>query len=227
MPKLHIFGDSYSTPGYYVEPRDSWWGLVAHDLQNQIDEVVNWSWPGNNIDSIAHIIVSNSEIFRPDDYLIIGIPPLQRLTMFNPDKEIWPKKVLYDQNLLERDREDILCHRGLAQYVIHEMDKQYVILLDSFISNQLDCKKFVFLNLSVPFQPLTEWPVLNCLQKNAYANKRMILFDNTYYSVNLEKHQPADFDTHGWMGHHGPKGNHHWYESVVKSRITELGWLKN
>lgn len=241
MSKLYVFGDSYSTPNYCVEPRDSWWGLLAQDLGQRIQGTHNFSWPGNNIDSIAHVIVSNISLFQSDDYIVIGIPPLQRLTMFNPEKEKWPKKVIFDQQLTEQDQEDVLCHRGLAQYGVHEMDQQFVLLwnaswieaqtlrslltLDVYITAQTGCRNIVFLNLAVPFQPLTEWPVLRSLQTQALDNDRMLLFNDTYYTVNLERHRPVDFGTHGWFGHHGPAGNRNWYDSTLRPMFGRLGWL--
>jgi len=85
MSKLYVFGDSYSTPGFCVEPKDSWWGLLSQDLKSRISTVENYSWPGNNIDSIVHVMINLTEKFTPADYLAIGIPPLQRLTLFDPE----------------------------------------------------------------------------------------------------------------------------------------------
>ena len=242
MSKLHIFGDSYSTPGFCVEPCDSFWGLLANDLGNNIDAVENWSWPGNNIDSIGHTIVSSIDYFDSTDYLLIGVPPIQRLTMFNPDKDRQPTKTIYyNNNLLDNNTEYISCHRGLAQYSVHEMDRQFITLwntswieaqvlrqlltLDAFLTTKIIKSNVIYFNLSVPFQPLTSWPTLCNLQHQALENNRMVLFDNTYYSVNLDKHKPEDFDNHGWMGHHGAAGNKNYYELVIKPKVRELKWL--
>ena len=240
MSKLHIFGDSQSEPGSgVIDPRDSWWGLVANELKGKICGVENWSWGGNNIDSICHIIISNFDQFSSDDYLIIGIPQLQRLTMYNPSKEMWPKKVIFNSDLQEQDRKDILCHRGLAQYSIQDMGKQFVLLwnpswreaqvlrmlltLNAFLKQNVS--NVLFVNLSIPFQSFTEWPVLTSLQKIAADLPNMILFEDTYYSVNYEKNVPVDFDQWKWMGHHGPAGNRHWYETILLPKMKSLGWL--
>ena len=53
-----------------------------------------------------------------------------------------------------------------------------------------------------------------------------IIFENTYYSVNYQdKIKPADFDTYGWQGHHGAKGNLNWYNKTLLPKIKELGWI--
>jgi hypothetical protein len=52
----------------------------------------------------------------------------------------------------------------------------------------------------------------------------MLIFDNTYYSINLNLHKPSDFDTYGWFGHHDVNGNKHWYDNAIKPMITRLGW---
>lgn len=241
MSKLYIFGDSYSTPGFCVAPRDSFWGLLARDLGSKISSVENCSWPGNNIDSIGHVLVSTIDQFDPTDYLLIGIPPLQRLTMFNGADAPLVKKTLYNEDLTEQDTLDILCHRGLAQYSVHEMDKQFVMLwntswvesqvlrqlltLDAFLINKIKKLNVVYFNLSVPFQPLSQWPTLHSLQQQAVSNTRMVLFDNTYYTVNLNKYKPVDYDKFGPMGHYGADGNKNYYESVVKPKVQELQWF--
>lgn len=239
MSKLYVFGDSYSTPEFCVAPADSWWGLLAKDLGKKISAVENYSWPGNNIDSIGHVLMTLSGQFNKDDYIAIGIPPLQRLTMFNPAESNMQQSVLYDSTLAEQDRKDVLCHTGLAQYPIHDMDKKFISLwnpswieaqtlrhmltMDSFLKSRVN--NVVWLNASVPFQPLTQWPVLETLQQLAQSHDNFLLFDKTYYTVNYERNRPADFDTHGWFGHHSAVGNKAWYTEAVRPLIAKLGWL--
>lgn len=238
MARLFVFGDSYSTPHFCVDPVDSWWGKLAFDLHDKVNETVNISWPGNNIDSIAHVIVCMQEEITANDYVVVGIPPIQRLTMFNPDSAKQYDAWIFDNKLNEIDKKTVLQHHGLAQYGVHEMDKTFVmlwnhswieaqvlrsiVLLDSFLSAKTP--NVVFLNLSIPFQGPTEWPVLKNLQKQSQKSN-MLIFNDTYYSVNLEKNIPVDFDTHGWMGHHGPAGNALWYNETVKPLLEKLGWL--
>lgn len=239
MSKLYIFGDSYSTPRFCVDPSESWWGLVAKELNSKITQVINYSWPGNNIDSIEHVLFNVVDTMSTDDYLIIGIPPLQRLTMFNPEETEIRHLTKFDNNLNQIDVERLWCHEGLAQYSIHQMDKKFINLWNSsWIEAQTirrmlttDCyiKKYIknvlWANLSVPFQPLTQWPVLTKLQELAINKDNFLIFDQTYYSVNLNKNSPADFDTHGWMGHQGPAGNLEWFLTSIKPKIIQLGWV--
>ena len=51
---LYVFGDSFSTPGFCVEPKDSFWGLLAKDLR--VDKIVNYSHEGFSLDQIIHIL---------------------------------------------------------------------------------------------------------------------------------------------------------------------------
>jgi hypothetical protein len=238
MSKLYVFGDSYSTPGFCVEPKDSWWGLLSQDLGSRISRVENYSWGGNNIDSIGHIMMNLTEKFAPTDYVAVGIPPLQRLTMFNPESSKMQKYVIYDAELTEQDRRDVLCHTGLSQYTIHQMDKQFIqlwnpswieaqvlrqmITLNDYLKQYVN--NIIWVNASVPFQPPTNWPVLKTLQHLVGSRPNFLLSD-TYYSVNLNRNRPEDFETHGWMGHHGAVGNNTWYTESIKPLLTTLGWI--
>lgn len=236
MSKLYIFGDSYSTPGFCVEPKDSWWGLLFQNLN--VSSAENFSWPGNNIDSIAHIIVANSNLFESDDYLIIGVPPIERLTVFENDAD--PKKYIeFDKSFNELIRKEVPRHDGLRQMTRHQMARQSIdmwnrswqeaqilrqlITLMSYIETKVN--HVLILNLSEPFQPITGWSTLNGLQQQAYSDPRMLLDQKTYYSVNYKINQPTDFETHGWFGHHGSAGNRHWYDTAVFPKAKELGWL--
>lgn len=239
MSKLYVFGDSYSTPEFCVAPADSWWGLLAHDLKTKITEVENLSWPGNNIDSIGHVMINISDQFNRDDYIVTAIPPLQRLTMFNPNESNIHQSVTYNSMLVKQRQTDILCHTGLAQYAVHDMDRKFVnlwnpswieaqvlrqiITMDAFLKQHVN--NVLWLNSSVPFQPLTQWPVLSILQSMAQSANNCLLFDNTYFTVNDQKVKPVDFDTHGWFGHHGAEGNLVWYNSSIKPLIKQLGWI--
>lgn len=238
MSKLYVFGDSYSTPGFCVDPRDSWWGLLAKDLANNIEGIDNYSWPGNNIDSIQHIIVANRDMFQKDDYIVIGIPPIERLTVFEHDSQ--PKQVIkFDPVVNEVARSHVTRHDGLKQITRHQLEKQLVdlwnrswqeaqilrqlITLGAWLDTVVD--RYLVLNLSEPFQPRTQWPTLNSLQQQVSEHSNMLVFQDTYYSFNKDIVKPTDFDTHGWFGHHAAEGNYRWYEGAIQPQLKKLGWI--
>jgi len=229
MGSLYIFGDSYSTPNFLVEPQLSWWGLLAKQLDMP---VCNYSWPGNNIDSIQHIIVSSKHTFNKDDVVVVGIPPVERFTVFKdgaPAKEV----VNFDNNLVQTHTSEVTVHHGLEQLTMHTASKETVdtynrswqeaqilkdmIFLSTWLNTVVD--KHIIVNLGVPFQPVTEWPTLKSLQEQALENKKILVFSDTYYSVNKDVHKPVDYDTHGWFGHHGAEGNKLWYNSVLRKLL--------
>lgn len=235
MGKLYVFGDSYSTPGFCVEPRDSWWGLMASALG--VDSVVNYSWPGNNIDSISHLIVAGVD-FGPEDHVVIGVPPIERFTVYDPEGQPPKCHVLFG-NLEPMCQRDLLEHDGLRQVTTHQLGQGYVMawnrgwqeaqvlrqlfLLSTYIKEWTS--KYLIVNLAEPLQPETEWPTLASIQRRFLADPHSILFDNTYFSANKNIHRPVDFETHGWHGHHGSAGNQHWFQSVLKTQIELLGWI--
>jgi len=238
MAKLYVFGDSYSTPGFCVGPQDSWWGLLARAIGHKIEGVDNYSWPGNNIDSIGHVIVANQDLFQPDDYLVIGIPPIERMTVFDPAARA-KQVVKFDPLLKEVERVMVPRHESLGQLTAHQLDRAIVDLwnrswqeaqvlrgiltLAAYIEKITT--RYMFLNLAEPLQPPTQWSVLESLQQQAKAHPQMIIFEDTYYSVNFNVNKPADFETHGWFGHQGPIGNKHWFDTVLSSKLKQLQWI--
>ena len=230
MSKLYVFGDSYSTPDFCVDVDKSWWGLIAQELDVP---VVNYSWPGNNIDSIQHIIVSLKDTFTKDDYIVIGIPPVERATTFKagePGKQV----ISFDKDLQRTSEMAVMVHQGLKQFTTWEMDKSSVlafswvwqeakILKDlCLLSPWLDSvvKNHLIVNTSAPFQPLTEWPTISHLQQQVLNDSQITIFTDTYFSVNENVNVPVDFDKWGWHGHHGPAGNKLWYDTALKGRMT-------
>jgi len=236
MSRLIVYGDSYSTPRFCVEPKDSWWGLMAAALQ--VDSVENYSWPGNNVDSISHLIVAGSG-FSPNDYVIIGVPPIERFTVYDPEG-LEPKYHRFFGNLKDMDQMIVHEHAGLRQVTTHQLGQGYVmswnrswqeaqVLRELFLLKQYIqgwTNKFLIVNLAEPFQPQTQWATLRNLQVKFLADPHSILWADTYFSVNKNINLPVDFDTHGWHGHHGPHGNRHWYQCVLEPRMKMLGWLE-
>lgn len=235
MSRLIVYGDSYSTPGFHVEPKDSWWGLIAVALQ--VDSVENFSWPGNNVDSISHLIVAGSG-FSCKDFVIVGVPPIERFTVYDPDG-LPPSYHRFFGNLELIDRPCLPEHDGLKQVTTHQLGQGYVmswnrswqetqVLRELFLLTRYIHEwtaNYLIVNLAEPFQPKTEWPALASIQRRFLADPHSILFEDTYFSTNKNVHRPVDFDTHGWHGHQGSAGNHHWYEKVLLPRMQVLGWL--
>jgi hypothetical protein len=219
-----------------VDPKDSWWGLMASALG--VHSVENYSWPGNNIDSISHLIVAGSG-FAPDDYVVVGVPPIERFTVYDPDGQE-PRCERFFGNLTPLDRKILYEHAGLKQVTTHQLGPEYVMawnrswqeaqalrelfLLSRYIQGWT--LNYLIVNLAEPFQPETEWPTLKSMQRRFLADPHSVLFADTYFSTNKDKHRPVDFDTHGWHGHQGPQGNKHWFESVLRQRMATLRWIE-
>lgn len=235
MARLIIYGDSYSTPDFCVDTKDSWWGLMAARLN--VDSVENYSWPGNNIGSISHLIVGGAG-FSPDDYVVIGVPPIERFTVYDPNGQE-PRCYRFFGNLAPIDQKVVYEHAGLRQVTTHQLGQNYVMswnrgwqeaqvlrelfLLGRYIQGWT--QNYLIVNLAEPFQPLTEWPTLRSMQMKFSADPHSVLFEDTYFSVNKNVNRPVDFDTYGWHGHHGSKGNKRWYDLVLQPKIQQLEWV--
>jgi hypothetical protein len=177
-------------------------------------------------------------MFRSDDYVVIGIPPIERLTVFEHDA-LPCRAMKFDTTLSGVERLIVPRHDGLRQLTRHQAGRELVQLWNRSwqeaqilrqmitLAAWLDATvgHYLIVNLSEPFQPLTEWDTLSSLQQQVLSHPRMIVFDDTYYSYNHNIIKPADFDTHGWFGHHGAEGNHRWYDGVIKPHIRKIGWL--
>lgn len=236
MNRLFVFGDSYSTPGFCVDPKDSFWALAARDLQ--ATEVLNYSWPGNNLESIAHIIVNMINQFEPNDKLLIGVPPLERITYYSSEEKDYYCSHFFNGNLDVARQELVPCHANLKQVAVHQFGRESVEhwnrgwaeaqALRTLITLATTLKhvgvKNIIVNLAEPFMDHTQWPVLQGLQYQA-DEWDIHVFRNTYYSVNKDINRPVDFDTHGWHGHHGAEGNGAWYHSMIKVCMQLEKWL--
>ena len=230
MSKLYIFGDSYTTPNFCVDPQDSWWALCAGLLP--VNEIHNHSWPGNNIESIAHTIL-NTDINR-DDFIIVAVPPVGRLTHFAGDAGPVQHYTVYNHGIQQQYTQPELCHTGLLQITTHQSGKDNIdrwdnswaeatalrelLLLDALLD------KVMFCVMSVPFMEKSSWPTIKTLIKKT-KKPQFQLYKNTYYSANLHINEPVDYDTYGWFGHHGPVGNRHYFDTTAKPTMQKLGWL--
>jgi len=225
-----VFGDSYSTPGVCVDPIDSFWMKTANVLN--VDKVYNYSWPRNSFDSIIHNVTSESQqVDWNHDFILIGVPPLIRLTIVSKDDTKSYHRRVFDINAIEVKQELILCHHGLENISFYN-DPTAIRFEDQtwteiqacrniFLLNQwLDFKKanYLIINLSKDF--MSDTPATGeFLQRTCYAHPRNILLGDTYYSLNLGLHKPLDFDQYGWNGHHGPAGNKHFFDNSILPRL--------
>jgi len=232
--RLWVFGDSYTTPDYCVTPSESFWGLTAKAIGAK--SVVNCSWPGNSFDSIMHMVVSMQNDYDwGNDFLIIGIPPLERLTVFDNFKDTRYNKHIFNPVNWLSERDEVSCHTGLISARL-DIVKELVIFEDRawtetqvlrnlfLLTMWLDAKNvnYLVVNLSKPLDITNMWGPSNFLLPYCVNHNKLIVFNDTYYSVNVDINQPADFKDHGWMGHHGPVGNSYFFEKSIKPKLEEL-----
>ncbi len=227
--RLCVWGDSYATPDYCVQPAESFWGLSAQFLK--VDTIVNYAWPGCSFSSVCHMLISQQPNWK-EDYLLIGIPPLERLTVFDDFKDTKYHAHYINTSTWDKTQEQINCHTGLknipgwgAEKMVVYSDRSWteiqvlsqLFLLTNWLDNQN--ANYLIVNLSKPLDINSAWAPSKFLLPWAVNHSKMILFKDTYYSVNENIHKPIDFTNHGWKGHHGPTGNKHFFESSIKEKL--------
>ena len=225
--KLWVFGDSYSTFSYCVDPQQSFWGLTATTLS--IENIKNYSWPGNSFESVIHNIVSLQDEYNYDnDLFLIGIPPLERLTVADDNTS----KPSYSHScrlpMWHTWTEEVLCHRGLKN--IGFADDKYTAIFEErswtvtqalrnifLLNSWLDSKNanYLIFNLAKDFDKTDIASYNSFLLAQAITHPKNILFDKGYQSINYNINKPADYDRHGWFGHHGPAGNQLFFEKSI------------
>jgi hypothetical protein len=237
---LQVFGDSYTTPDFLVDAKDSFWGLLANDLNT---DIVNYSSPGFSFDSILHILLNQTYDFR-NDFFIIGIPPTCRESIYKEDSGYnLHKTIINDTDIVtepisclenidnlkmdqyyERDYQHLGYYFSCAWHDIKILEKIYLIY-QYFKAQQA---KFVILNLSAPFVDQDAWPVGQYITKQVKQLKECMIFENTYVSVNEQDGiKPPDFNQYGWQGHPGAEGNLNYYTKIVKPLVDQLSWKEN
>jgi len=230
-----VFGDSFSTPGVCVEPNDSFWGLTASHIG--ITTINNCSRPGNSFDSVCQLLVGlHKQINWTTDLLLIGIPPLERITVFDDYKDTTYNGYQFSTQTWTSSLFDIKCHRGLVSLQNHGNDKQLIIHSDRswletqilrtvfFLTTWLDSvqAKYVVLNLSKEFDSNNIWGPSDFVLSHCINHQKCILFKDTYHGINLNINNPPDFDQYGWNGHHGPEGNKYFFEESLLPKLKEL-----
>lgn len=226
--KLWVFGDSYSTPHVCVSPKESFWGLTA--IQCDIPTIMNCSRPVNSFDSVCHLLISEQNSYDWDkDLFLIGVPPLERIAIFDDHKNT----PYYGHNINTATWEahgfQIQSHHGIIGLQNYGTDKQLVIHSDRawletqvlrnifLLTTWLDSKNsnYMIVNLSKPFNSNNVWGPSNFVLPYSINHSRCILFNDTYHDINLNINLPADFKEFGWNGHHGSAGNKYFFEQSL------------
>lgn len=229
--RLWIFGGSNSKTNYMVDAKDSYWGLAAKHLK--VTHCVNISWGRNSLSSILHLIVNlENEFDIPRDFLLIGIPPLERITVFDQFANTKYHAQKVSAQTWSIDKFDLPAHLGLTCMSMADIpglaayeDRTWteiqalrdIFFLTSWLrSLQV---KFAVINQSKNFDASVDWPPKKKLTTWALQQPNISLFNNSYVDVNIGVHKPVDYNLYQWHGHHGAEGNHRFFELGVKPLI--------
>ena len=239
--KLYVFGDSFSTPDYCVEPTQSFWGLAAQDLN--VKNIVNYSHVGFSLDHVIHILLNENFDFT-NDYFLIGIPPLVRYMAYSDNSDtVW--HCTHFDSVFNRNVEEVTSLSKTQRFKFEQQftnDKngvdrfnaewneaqniEKIFLLAQYLKSL--GSKFMTVNLAPPLIYQDQWPVAKNIIIKTKNLKECIIFEDTYYSVNLaDQIKPADYNDFGYSGHHGPEGNANWYNKILKPKMIELGWIND
>ena len=83
--------------------------------------------------------------------------------------------------------------------------------------------RYLIYNLSDPLDANNKWGPSDFLLPYCMKHKNCILFENTYYSVNVGINRPVDATSENvWRGHHGAPGNQLFFEKSIKPKLEEL-----
>ena len=232
--KLWMFGDSYSTPWVCVEPTESFWGLLSKNLD--IPTIINCSRSVNSFDSVCQLVVGlQNQIDWHNDLVLIGIPPLERITVFDNYKDTEYLAHKFETINWQRETFDLSCHRGLICLQNYGNDKQLILHDDRswletqtlrtvfFLTTWLDSIKanYLILNLGKDLDKNNQWGPSEFVLQYCMSHPRVILFEGTYHGINIGVNKPADSDTP--EGHHGPAGNKYFFEKSLLPKIKECG----
>jgi hypothetical protein len=230
--KLWVFGDSYTTPNVCVSPKESFWGLTAAGLN--IDTVVNCSRPVNSFTSVQHLLVSASQkIDWENDLVFVGIPPLERITIFDNHKDTPYYGHQIDTTTWETSKFELLSHRGLVSLQNYGTDRELIIHSDRswletdvlrqvfLLTQWLDSigANYLILNLSKDFDENNIWGPSEFVLSYCKQHPRCLIFKNTYCSINIGVNKPADSDMP--YGHHGAAGNAYFFNQSLWPKLKE------
>lgn len=230
--RLWVFGDSYTTPNICVEPQSSFWGLIADELD--VETVVNCSRPKISFDSVCQMLVGEQQRYNfEQDFFVIGIPPLERITIFDDHKNTAMISSVFDTKNWTSESNNILSHNGLVNLQYKELDRLSILISDrSWVETQVlrqiflitqwldSCNaNYIIVNLSKNLDSNNHWGPSQYILDYCLNHSRCVLFENSFYDVNLNINQPSDYAEFGWHGHHGPNGNRHFFEKSIKNKL--------
>ena len=231
---LWVFGDSYTTPGVCVDPRDSFWGLTASIIG--IKHVVNCSRPVNSFTSVQQLVIGMREnIDWQHDLVFVGIPPLERITIFDDHKDTQYFAATIDTQTWHSETFEILCHRGLISVQNYGTDRQLILHADRswletevlrqlfLLTQWLDglAANYMIINLSKDLDRNNRWGPSEPVLDYCINHPRMILFEKTYHGINIGVNKPADSDTP--EGHHGSAGNRYFFDKSLLPKLRNCG----
>lgn len=232
---LFVIGDSYTTPYVCVNPADSFWGLCANYVA--VNKIINVSRPVNSFDSVCQLLINMQNEYQynwNNDWFIIGIPPLERITIFDGYKNTQYKAKIIDVETWKETSIGIESHVGLISHQFYGEDRFLTIHADRswtevqtlrqiyLLTQWLDSNnaKYLICNLSKPFLKDSSWLPGKFVIDYVTKHPRCIVFDNTYYSVNVGINLPPDAKgPNDWHGHHGPDGNKHYFNTSIKNKL--------
>jgi len=230
--RLWVFGDSYSTPNVCVDPPDSFWGLAAKHLD--VSTVINCSRPKLSFDSVSQILVGEQQQYDWDrDFFIIGLPTLERITVFDDFKDTPLLSNVFDTKTWHAEKQKITSHHGLVNLQYQELNKIAVILSDrSWVETQIlrqiflltkwldSCQaSYAVVNLSKDLDINNQWGPSQFILNYCIQHPRCEIFKNSMHNCNLGLHKPGDYNQYGWYGHHDINGNRHFFETTVKNKL--------
>lgn len=227
---LYVFGDSYSTTDYCVPWRESFWGLAAQHLA--IDRILNYSALGNSLDTLIYLLqVEQQNInFGPDSLVMVCVPALERITWHDMSQD---SLYQYQDITLagEISNVPVDSHRNLRCDPLYQVVPEMAKVLERSWTETQGLSKLFFLfhyleKLGTPFMimnmcfnyPRQGWPT-NFFQDWFDTKDNVILFENTYASINVDVNRPVDYDLYRWQGHHGSEGNKRFFELGLKPKL--------
>ena len=208
---LNVFGDSYASPDYCVNPSESFWGLAAQRLA--VNKIQNYSHIGFSLDHVLHILLNENFDFLTD-YFLIGIPPLTRYIAYSDTYSDEWSLTEFDQQFVQNTK-IIDCLNNTKKFTFAQQFLNDRLGVDRFNAewNDVQClekifllnhymksknAKFMILNLSKPVVYQDLWPAGCKIMIKVKQLAECVIFEDTYYSVNYnDQIKPADFDQIG------------------------------